>query len=94
LEQIEMNQDRFRSASPSQEAVQTRTLIADIGRILQIVESDIATEEERAGMLDYSLPEYPAVARTLVARRENHITTIAVLEKRLANLSAGLFEPA
>jgi hypothetical protein len=85
---------RRRSAASSLEAVQTRTLIADIGRIVQILDSDIAAEEEQAGIFDCSQPEYPKIARTLAARRDNLRSTIAELEKRLIDLPAELFEPA
>lgn len=82
-----MNQ-RFGGASLlSWEAVQTRTLIADIGRVVQILESDIAAEKEEAGIFDYSHPKYPPAAITLAARRDNLRSTIAELKKRLADLS-------
>jgi hypothetical protein len=83
-----MNEGRFRNASsPAREAVQTRTLIADIGRVVEILEIDIAIEEKRSGIFDCSHPEYPAAARTLAARHDNLVSTIAALEKRLADLT-------
>jgi ABC-type transporter Mla subunit MlaD len=74
----------FENATASREAAQTRTLIADIDRIVQILNGDIAAEEEQAGVFDQSLADYPIFARTLAARRDNLRNTIAALEQRLA----------
>jgi septation ring formation regulator EzrA len=87
----EMNKRSFGSASSqSRVAVQTRRLIADVDRVAQIIESNIAAEEERAGTCDCSHPEYPEAARALVARRDNLRETITALEKRLSDLPADL----
>lgn len=88
------HQHHFESAIQPREAAKTRTLIADIDRIVQILDSDIAAEEERARIFDCSQVEYPMLARTLAARRDNLRVTIAALEQRLENLPAELFEPA
>jgi hypothetical protein len=53
------------SGAALREASQTRRLIADIDRIVQILDSDIAVEEEQARIFDPTLAEYPMVARTL-----------------------------
>jgi hypothetical protein len=82
------------SAAVVKEVWQTRTLIADIERIVQILNSDIAAEEEQARIFDPSQVEYPMVARALAARRDNLRGTIAALEQRLVNLPAEFFEPA
>ena len=90
-----MKQQRhFEYRTPSREAMQTRTLIADIDRVVQILNSDIAAEEEQAGVFDRSLAEYPMVARTLAARRDNLKGTIAALERRLADIPAKQVVPA
>jgi hypothetical protein len=84
-----MKQQRhFGSATPARDALQTKELIADINRIVQILDSDIAAEEEQARIFDRSQVEYPMLARTLVARRDNLLGTIAALEQRLVNLPA------
>jgi hypothetical protein len=82
------------STAALREARQTRTLIADIERIAQILNSDIAAEEERARLFDPTQAEYPILARTLAARRDNLRDTIAALEQRLLNLPAEYLEPA
>ena len=82
------HQRHFGSATPSREAVQTRSLIADIDRIVQILDSDIAAEEKQARVFDPSQVGYPMLARTLAARRDNLRETIAALERRLSDLPA------
>jgi hypothetical protein len=82
------HQRHFGTASPSREAVQTTSLIADIDRIVQILDSDIAAEEEQAGVFDPLQAGYPILARTLAARRDNLKETIAALERRLSDLPA------
>jgi septation ring formation regulator EzrA len=82
------HQRHFDNGDPSREARQTRMLIADIDRVLQILDSDIANEEQQAGVFDHCLAEYPMLARTLAARRSNLTVTIDALEKRLSNAAA------
>jgi hypothetical protein len=78
----------FGSATPAREALQTKALIADINRVVQILDGDIAAEEEQAQIFDRSKGEYPMLARTLAARRDNLIGTIALLEEQLSTLQA------
>jgi hypothetical protein len=78
------HQHHFESHGPSREALQTRTLIADIDRVVQILNSDIAAEEQQAGVFDRRQAEYPMLARALAARRDNLKGTIAGLERRLS----------
>jgi hypothetical protein len=77
------HQYHFESLNVWRETTQTKGLIADIDRIVQILNSDIASEEEQAGIFDCSRPEYPVLARALAARRDNLKDTIAALEQRL-----------
>jgi len=87
-----MNHPRHFGNAASREAVQTRTLIADLVRIVQIINSDIAAQEEQARILDRSQVEYPMLARTLAARRDNLRHTIVALEQRLAMIEKPTFE--
>jgi hypothetical protein len=84
------HQRHFEYGSRSREALQARSLIADIDRVVQILDSDIAAEEEKAGVFNRSQAEYPMLARTLAARRDNLKGTIAALEKRLSDMAAEL----
>lgn len=72
------------------EATQTRTLIADIDRIVQIINAEIAAEEERTHVLDRSQADYPVLARGLATRRDNLLKTIAALEQRMERLQTEL----
>jgi hypothetical protein len=69
-----------------------KTLVSDIQRVVQILTSDIAVEEEKAGVFSLSEAEYPMLARTLVARRDNLQETVAALRKRLSDLPAYMVE--
>ena len=61
-------------------------MIADISRIVRILDSDIAAEEEQARIYDRSQVEYPMLARTMAVRRDNLLNTISALQQRLATL--------
>lgn len=71
----------------SNEAEQLGTLIADLDRLVQILECDIATEEARTQVFDPSDRAYPMLARTLTARRDNLQVTIAALQARLLEVT-------
>jgi hypothetical protein len=88
------HQRHFEPRNRSREASQTRTLIADIDRVVEILNSDIADEEAISGILDRSHAEYSILARTLTARRDNLRGTIAALEKRLSDLPVEAFRAA
>jgi len=64
------------------------TMIADMRRVVQILDCDVQTEEERWRIFDRSDANYPILARTLVARRENLKMTIAALQTRLSSIGA------
>jgi hypothetical protein len=67
------------------EATQTKSLIADLDRIVQIIESDISLQEDQAQTSDCAHANYPLGARILAARRDNLKQTIALLERRLSS---------
>ena len=60
--------------------LQIATLIGNLSRTVEILTSDIAHEEARAGVCDLLDPTYPVLARSLRARRENIEVTIGSLE--------------
>ena len=79
------------------EVAKIRTLLANINRTLQIIDSDIELEEARARISDRSDPAYPLIARVMTVRRDNLKQTIATLENQLAELNAetgSVLEPA
>ena len=61
----------------------------DLDRTMQVVECDIATEEQRAGIFDRADVAYPVMAIALATRRDNLKVTIASLAKRLATKGDG-----
>jgi phage shock protein A len=65
------------------EAAKVRALINELGRRVRILESDIAREEERAGVSNAINAAYPVLARAMAAQRDNLKQTIAALEQRL-----------
>jgi hypothetical protein len=73
-------------------------LIDGFERTIRILNIDITTEEERVRIFDRSDAAYPVLARTLIARRDNQITTVADLAKRLsvqtASVSAAVSQAA
>jgi multidrug resistance efflux pump len=60
--------------------------IGDLDRRAQLLDHDIAAEEERARVINTLDAAYPVLARTLAARRDNLKATVATLEERLASL--------
>lgn len=80
------HQRHFGSVSPLREMARIRALIGDLDRIVRILDSDIATEEELARVSDRFDAAYPILAKMLTARRDNLNDTIAALERRLVGL--------
>ena len=78
------HQRHFERAIAGRGALQIGELIADLDRIVHMLNSDIAAEEERAQVFERCQLEYPILARMLAARRDNLMSTIAALERRLA----------
>jgi hypothetical protein len=77
------HQRHFGSSTASREALQISELIAELDRIIHILNSHIAAEEEQVQVFERSHPEYPMFARMLAARRDNLTATNAALELRL-----------
>ena len=61
----------------------------DLDRTMQVVECDITTEEQRAGIFDRANAKYPVFAMALATRRDNLKVTIVALAQRLATISEG-----
>ena len=57
-------------------------LINELDRRVRNLESDIASEEARAGVSNPFNAAYPVLARMMTARRDNLRQTIAALELR------------
>ena len=77
------HQGHLKRTEQLREATQARTLIADLSRIVEILNVDIASEEQAAGTAVLARSEYPAYARALRARRDNLLDTISALQQCL-----------
>lgn len=66
--------------------MQLQALIADLRWKVQLLDSDIQDEEQRARVSDPAALAYPMLALTLRGRRENLLVTIAALEDRLKSV--------
>jgi hypothetical protein len=75
---------QFESINTRRDAARTKELIADLDRLVQVLNVDIAVEERDAGISDRSKREYPILARNLAARRDNLLGTMAALRQRLS----------
>jgi len=60
--------------------LQIATLIGDLWRSVEVLTTDIEHEEMHLGVRNVADPNYPVLARSLRARRENIGATIATLE--------------
>jgi hypothetical protein len=82
------HQRQFGSANvtPLREVARIGAFIGDLNRRVQLLDHDIAAEEERAQVFDPIDDAYSVLARTSVARRDNLKATVVALEKRLAYL--------
>jgi hypothetical protein len=72
------------------EVTQAKALIADLYRLVAVLNVDIDFREQEAGVTDLARPEYPALARTLRARRDNLLETISVLRQRASRSDAAI----
>jgi hypothetical protein len=70
----------------SKQAELIQSIIVDLQRTVQILRTDISTEEERIRVFDRADRLYPVLAKTLLKRHENLCVTIADLKNRLASL--------
>jgi hypothetical protein len=68
------------------EAIQIQKMIADLDRIVELLDYGITTEEERVRISDRSDAACPILARMMAARRDNLRKTITALKQRLSNV--------
>jgi len=83
----EQHQSEMQLKASAREAAQISTMMADLTRIVEALDSDIASEEQRAKISDPRDVAYPIAARAWWARRENLKTTMSVLASRLDGLT-------
>jgi hypothetical protein len=59
----------------------TQTLISDLRHLVQLLESEIESEEGSTRILDRASSNYPVAVQKLRTRRDNLIATISRLEE-------------
>jgi hypothetical protein len=74
------------------EMAQIRKMIIDFDRTLQVLDSEISTEEGRARVSDPADVTYPILASNMRVRRDNLKVTIGLLAQRLAQIPMALPE--
>jgi hypothetical protein len=74
-------QPRFETA---RETAVISKILADLAHTVELIEYEIASQEERASVSDRSDIRYPMLARALIERRDNLKVTSDALKKRLA----------
>jgi hypothetical protein len=72
---------------PALEALQTHKLIADIKRVIAIINDDIAAEPELIRVSDSRFAKYSLLRESLAARKDNLEATLASLEKRVQEVA-------
>ena len=63
-------------------------LLADLEWRVRLLDSDITAEEERTKVHDVSSPDYSLLGRNFSVRRDNLLTTIAILKRQLEERQA------
>ncbi len=76
--------DTRRRSETSRETTVIGKILTDLVRTAELIECEIATQEERANVTDRSDTRYPMLASALIERRENLKVTIEALKRRLA----------
>jgi hypothetical protein len=67
------------------EAATIGAMIADMRRIVEVLDGSVSAEEERTRFRDRADGRYPILARQFAERRDNLKVTIAALEARLSS---------
>ena len=65
----------------TREVTQAIALITDLYRLVEVLNVDIDFREQETGERDLARSGYPAVARTMRARRDNLLETISALRQ-------------
>jgi len=83
LEHTMKHQRHFDTYQAAQRENALMKMIDELDRSVQLLNADIAIEENRVWIFDRSDAAYPILARGLAARRDNLMDTIDELKKRL-----------
>jgi hypothetical protein len=69
----------------AREAATIGAMIADMRRVVEVLDSSVSAEEERSRFRDRTDSRYPILAKQFAERRDNLKVTIATLEARLSS---------
>jgi hypothetical protein len=84
LEHAMRQQRHFDTNEPTRrETALVWKMIDELDHSVQLLNADIAAEEERVRIFDPSDPAYPILASSLALRRNNLMDTIAALKERV-----------
>jgi hypothetical protein len=72
------------------ESANIGAMIADMLRVVELLDSSVSAEEERARFRDRADGRYPILARQIATRQDNLKVTIAALEVRLSTGSVNV----
>jgi hypothetical protein len=73
-------QYRIETPETDRAVTQVATMIADMKRVVALLDEDIAATEVRTGILDKANVAYPPLAKSLWERQNNLMRTIAELQ--------------
>ena len=76
---------RFQADDKRRRVVQIETMVAEFLRIAGDLDREIATEEQRSGIVDLAHFAYPTYARAARTRRENLLRSAAELKDQLGD---------
>jgi hypothetical protein len=79
-----------RTSASVREAATIGGMIADMLRVVELLDSRVSAEEERARFRDRADARYPILARQFASRRDNLKVTIATLEARLSSFEVNV----
>jgi type II secretory pathway component PulJ len=87
---------QYRIETPETEraVMQVAAMIADMERVVALLDRDIAATEVRTGILDKANIAYPPLAKSQWERQNNLKRTIAELRRHLSEAPAAAVEAA
>ena len=85
-------QYRIDTPETDRAVTQVATMIADMKRVVALLDEDIAATEVRTGMHDKADIAYPPLAKSQWERQNNLKRTIAELQRRLSETRAAAME--
>ena len=85
-------QYRIDTPETDRAVTQVATMIADMKRVVALLDEDIAATEVRTGILDKADIAYPPLAKSQWERQNNLKRTIAELQRRLSETRAAAME--